>query len=195
MIPSSVRLKYSYNLIIHLPRSHKVITSTLSSAFSITNPVSLPSHVRSPARPAIKLGAHLPKPHSILTGYFPVRRSPDRLLPDIRPRVRRINHDAGPDKDPHMHNLVDAVPFFAPKQHVPRLGLRARDVLPHGGMVLELRRAGDGPVSGLTRRVLGEAGAVEADEAAAVVGRGAFAPAAAPDIGDPFRDPRLGGVD
>ena len=108
--------------------------------------------------------------------------------------MRRINHDAGPDEDGHMHNLVDAVPAFAPKQHVPRLGLRARDVLPHGGMVLELRRAGDGAVPGLARRVLGEAGAVEADEAAAV-GGGAFAPAAAPDVGDRFRDPGLGGVD
>ena len=61
-------------------------------------------------------------------------------------------------------------------------------------MVLELRRPGNGAVSGLARRVLREAGAVEADEAAAV-GRGAVAAAAAPDVGDAFGDPVLGGVD
>ena len=48
-------------------------------------------------------------------------------------------------------------------------------------------------MSGLARRVLSEAGAIEADEAAAV-GRGAFAATAAPDIRDVFRDPVLGGV-
>lgn len=60
-------------------------------------------------------------------------------------------------------------------------------------MVLQLRRAGNGAVAGLARRVLGEAGAVEADEAAAV-GRGPFAAAAAPDVGDVFGDPVLGCV-
>ena len=61
-------------------------------------------------------------------------------------------------------------------------------------MVLELRRPGDGAVSGFACCVLGEAGAVEADEAAAV-GRGAFAAATAPDVGDLFGDPVLGSVD
>ena len=46
---------------------------------------------------------------------------------------------------------------------------------------------------GFACRVLGEAGAVEADEAAAV-GRGAFAAATAPDVGDLFGDPVLGGI-
>ena len=49
-------------------------------------------------------------------------------------------------------------------------------------------------MSGFARRVLGEAGAVKADEAAAV-GRGALAPATAPDVGDLFGDPILGGID
>ena len=49
-------------------------------------------------------------------------------------------------------------------------------------------------MSRFARRVLGEAGAVKADEAAAV-GRGAFAAATAPDVGDVFGDPVLGGVD
>lgn len=93
-----------------------------------------------------------------------------------------------------MHNIVDTVPAFAPKEHIPRLGLCARDVLPQRGMVLQLRRPGNGAVSRLAPRVLGEAGAVEADKAAAV-GRGAFAAAAAPDVGDIFGDPVLGGVD
>lgn len=44
------------------------------------------------------------------------------------------------------------------------------------------------------RRVLGETGAVKADEAAAV-GRRAFAAATAPDVRDTFGDPVLGGVD
>ena len=61
-------------------------------------------------------------------------------------------------------------------------------------MVLRLRRPGNGAVSRIAPRVLGEAGAVEADKAAAV-GRGAFAAAAAPDVGDIFGDPVLGGVD
>ena len=49
-------------------------------------------------------------------------------------------------------------------------------------------------MSGFARRVLGEAGAVKADEATAV-GRGAFAPTTAPDVGDLFGDPILGGID
>lgn len=49
-------------------------------------------------------------------------------------------------------------------------------------------------MSGLARRVLGEAGAIEANEAT-TVGRGAFAAAAAPDVGDIFGDPVLGGVE
>ena len=49
-------------------------------------------------------------------------------------------------------------------------------------------------MSGFACCVLGEAGAVEADEAAAV-GRGAFAAATAPDVGDTFGDPVLSGVD
>ena len=49
-------------------------------------------------------------------------------------------------------------------------------------------------MSGFARRVLGEAGAVEADEAAAV-GRGPFAAATAPDVWDLFGDPVLSGVD
>lgn len=61
-------------------------------------------------------------------------------------------------------------------------------------MVLQLRRPGDGAVSGLARRVLGEPGAVEADKVTAV-SRGTFAAAAAPDVGDMFGDPVLGGVD
>ena len=61
-------------------------------------------------------------------------------------------------------------------------------------MVLRLRRPGNGAVSGLARRVLCEAGAIEANKATAV-GRGAFAAATAPDVGDIFGDPVLGGVD
>ena len=49
-------------------------------------------------------------------------------------------------------------------------------------------------MSGLARRVLSEARAVEAHETT-TVGRGAFAAAAAPDIRNVFRDPVLGGVD
>ena len=82
--------------------------------------------------------------------------------------MRRINHDAGLHKDRNMHNVVDTVPAFAPKQHVSGLGLRARDMVPHGGVVLKLCRSRNGAVSGFARRVLGEAGAVEADEAATI---------------------------
>ena len=112
--------------------------------------------------------------------------------------MRRIDHPARLHKDPHMGHMVDAVPACAPKQHVPRLGLRAGDMLAHFGVVLLLRRAGDGAVAGFARCVLGQAGTVKADEIVAgqgPVGRGAFAATAAVDVGDLFRDPVFGSVD
>ena len=112
--------------------------------------------------------------------------------------MRRIDHGARFHKDAHVRDLAHAVAPVAPKQHVAGLGLRAGKMFPHGGMVLLLRRPGNGAVSGFARCVLREAGAVEADEVVAgegSVGRGAGAAAAAVDVGDVLGDPGFGGGD
>ena len=84
-----------------------------------------------PSALAINVSTHLPEPHGIRTSTLSIIRSPNRLLPHIRPFVRGIDHNAGLHKDRNMHNMVDTVPAFAPKQHIPRLGVCARDMLAH----------------------------------------------------------------
>lgn len=76
--------------------------------------------------------------------------------------MRRIHHPPVPHENPHMRDFVCAIPARSPEDHVARLGLGARHVLAHGGMVLGLRGTRDGLVKGLADGVLGEAGAIEA---------------------------------
>lgn len=94
--------------------------------------------------------------------------------------MRRINHPAGSDKNPHMRHPILTIPPRRPKNHISRLGLRARDMPAHAGRVLHISSAGDGAVPRLADGVLGETGAIEAS-----VGRAGTA-TAAEDVGKAF---------
>ena len=94
--------------------------------------------------------------------------------------MRRINHPALPNKNPHMRHIINTITPFAPKNQIPLLSLRKRDMLPLIRVILGLSSAGNFAQTGLTDAVLGEPGAVEA------AGGFALAAAPAPDVGEAF---------
>ena len=62
--------------------------------------------------------------------------------------MRGIYHPSIPHEDTHMLDIPRVAIRVAPEEHIALLGLRARDVFAHAGVVLGVCGAGNGFAEG-----------------------------------------------
>lgn len=82
--------------------------------------------------------ADLPEANSIRANLETATRSPDILLTDIRAGLGSVDHLARPGEDADVGNRILAVTILTPEEHITGLGLAARDMLAHLGVILSL---------------------------------------------------------
>ena len=87
-------------------------------------------------------------PDCVRTNRLPATTGPNGLLANRRARMRRIDHPAIAHEDAYVRHVAWVAVAVAPEQHVACLGLGAREVSPHAGMVLGVCGARDGFVEG-----------------------------------------------
>lgn len=76
-----------------------------------------------------------PESHCVFTGAFGTTTGPDRLLSDISPSMRRVDHDSSLHKDSDVcHRATSGT--IAPEKHITRLCISPLQMLSHGRSVL-----------------------------------------------------------